>query len=243
MKIFLSHFSRDKPLVSKFKERLPKFLRPWLDDEQLQWGGLLETELRSAIQSGMDFLIIFLGSDAMSSTWVKKELAWALQSERETKRRIVLPILLPGTDPAALPEGLSQRISLRLNDYGDPAIEDLAELATEKLFQLTVENYSALQLEIPPRKSLTAVRDDLSANQAKLLDYVVKQCRQSSQVMQRSIEDAMQYPRGSGELYYRLETLIHEGFLEKRRNATDGTFSYRLNDEFRASLAEPKAES
>ena len=118
MKIFLSHRSRDKPLVNDFKELLPSFLNPWLDDESLTWGISLETELRSTIQSGVDFLVIFLDKDALRSTWVRQELAWAIQRERELKRIFVLPVLLPEAVAEDLPPELSQRVFLRLADYG-----------------------------------------------------------------------------------------------------------------------------
>ena len=143
MKIFLSHRSRDKPLVNDFKELLPSFLNPWLDDESLMWGISLETELRSTIQSGVDFLVIFLDKDALRSTWVRQELAWVIQRERELKRIFVLPVLLPEAVAEDLPPELSQRVFLQLADYGRASIESLARKATEKLFQLVVESYSS----------------------------------------------------------------------------------------------------
>lgn len=112
----------------------------------------------------------------------------------------------------------------------------MAKKATEKLFQLIVESYSCLQLEIPRRKSLKAMRDELSAGQAKLLAYVVQQCQEGSEVTQRYIENAMRQSHASTELYYCLETLIQQGFLAKRRISDDGMFSYRLTEEFDATL-------
>jgi hypothetical protein len=237
MKIFLSHRSRDKPLVNDFKELLPSFLNPWLDDESLTWGISLETELRSTIQSGVDFLVIFLDKDALRSTWVRQELAWAIQRERELKRIFVLPVLLPEAVAEDLPPELSQRVFLRLADYGRASIESLARKATEKLFQLVVESYSSLQLEVPRPKSLNAMRDELSAGQAKLLGYVVEQCQNGAEVTQRYIEKAMQHSHASSELFYRLETLIQQGFLTKRRISADGMFSYGLSESFKASLS------
>jgi hypothetical protein len=238
VKIFLSHCSRDKPLVNDFKELLPPFLSTWLDDESLSWGDQLATELRSTIQSGVDFLVIFLDNESLNSAWVRQELDWAIQRERELKRTFVLPVLLPQALSEKLPPELSERLFLRLSDYGRASIEALAKRATEKLFQLVVESYSYLQLEIPHRKSLKAMRDELSAGQAKLLGYVVDQCQDGSEVTQRYIENAMQHAHASPELYYRLETLIEQGFLAKRRISSDGMFSYRLTEEFRTALSE-----
>lgn len=76
----------------------------------------------------------------------------------------------------------------------------------------------------------------LSAGQAMLLGYVVKQCSARQEVAQREIEEGMGHLRTSAELYYRLEALIAQGFLAKRRIADDGTFSYRLTDDFRTAM-------
>jgi hypothetical protein len=48
----------------------------------------------------------------------------------------------------------------------------------------------------------------------------------------------MQHAHAAPELYYRLETLIEQGFLAKRRISSDGMFSYRLTEEFRTALSE-----
>ena len=75
MKIFLSHRSRDKTLVREFRSLLPRFLDTWLDEDSLSWGDSFPAELRSSIQSGVDFLIIFLDNDAFGSEWVKQEVS------------------------------------------------------------------------------------------------------------------------------------------------------------------------
>jgi hypothetical protein len=93
MRIFLSHRSRDKALIREFKGLLPGFLDAWLDEESLSWGESFPAELKTTIQSGVDFLIIFLDNDAVKSKWVVQELEWAIQRERELKRTFVLPIL------------------------------------------------------------------------------------------------------------------------------------------------------
>ena len=82
MRIFLSHRSRDKALVREFRSQLPSFLETWLDEESLSWGDSFPTELKLSIQSGVDFLIIFLDNDALSSEWVKQELEWAIEREK-----------------------------------------------------------------------------------------------------------------------------------------------------------------
>jgi hypothetical protein len=52
----------------------------------------------------------------------------------------------------------------------------------------------------------------------------------------------MGHSRTSGELYYRLESLVAQGFLSKRRITTEGQFfsqfAYTLTEEFRGQLYE-----
>ena len=179
---------------------------------------------------------VVLDTDAVNSKWVRQELEWAMQRERELKRTFILPILLEEIGPESFPAGSAERLFLRLSDFSHASVEALAKRATEKLFQLVVESYSSLQLEIPRGKSLTATRDDLSAGQARLLGYMVDNGRDGRDIPQRRIEQEVGYSRTSAELFYRLESLIAQGFLSKRRISTDGQFSYKLSEEFRAQL-------
>lgn len=237
MRIFLSHRSRDKALVREFRSLLPRFLDTWLDEDSLSWGDSFPAELRSSIQSGVDFLIIFLDNDALRSEWVKQELEWAVAREKELKRTFVLPILLEEVAPENLPAGLSERLYLRLSDFTRASVESLAHRATLQLFQLVVESFSGLQLEIPRRASLGAMRDQLSAGQARLLGYVIRRCKGASEVTQREIESTMGHAHSSPELFYRLESLIAQGFLVKRR-LVDGQFSYQFSDDFEKEVRE-----
>jgi hypothetical protein len=238
MKIFLSHRSRDKALVREFKELLPSFLTTWIDEDSLTWGQSFPAALKTTIQSAVDFLVIFLDGEATRSRWVMQELEWAVEREQELKRTFILPIMLEPVAPESLPAGLSERLLLRLSDFSHASVEELARKATMKIFQLLVESYSSLQLEIPPHKSLQEVRDGLTASQAKLLGYLVKCGGSGSEIAQRQIEQQMGMTHASAELYYRLESLIHQGFVNKRRVAADGLFGYRLTEEFLALLNE-----
>ena len=200
-------------------------------------GDSLPAQLKSTIQSGIDFLLIFFNTEALNSNWVMQELEWALQRERELKRIFVLPILLEGVASENLPAGLSERLFLRLSDdYSHSSVEDLAKRATMKLFQLVVESYSSLQLEVPSRKSLMSLRDELTAGQAKLLGYLVEKGKNGSEIAQREIEQGTGHSHASAELYYRLESLIQQGFVRKRRISIDGQFSYALTEEFRSQM-------
>ena len=91
-----------------------------------------------------------------------------MQREHELKRTFILPILLEEVPSEKYPTGFSDRQFLRMNDFSQGAVEEVVKRATMKLFQLVVQSYSALQLEIPRSRALKAVRDELSAGQATL---------------------------------------------------------------------------
>jgi hypothetical protein len=232
MKIFLSHCSRDKSLVREFRDLLPRFLDTWLDEDRLSWGESIPADLKATIQSGVDFLIIFLDKEALRSAWVKQELEWAIEREKELKRTFVLPVLLEAIAAEDLPPGFSERLYLRLADFNRASVEALANGATIQLFRLIAESFASVQMEIPHRESLSTIRDGLSAGQARLLGCVVGRCKNNPEVTQREVEHAMGYSAASSELFYRLESLIAEGFLSKRRISADGQFSYRLSKDF-----------
>jgi hypothetical protein len=235
MRIFLSHQNRDKALVREFREFLPRFLDTWLDEDSLPWGVSLPEQLKATVQSSVDFLIVFLDRASLASSWVRQELEWALARERELGRIFVLPILLEEVPASDLPSGLGERLYLRLADFNRASVEALANRATIELFRLIVETLASVQLELPRHPSLGEVRDALTAGQAQLLGYLVLQSGQGPEILQRDIEAAMRNYSGP-ELFYRLETLIAQGFITKRRFSTDGQFSYRLTPEFAQSL-------
>lgn len=236
MRIFLSHRSQNKPLVREFKDQLPRFLDSWLDEESLSWGDAFPIELKSTIQSAVDFVIIFLDRASLDSKWVTQELEWALVREKELGRIFVLPILLEDIPSENLPDELSDRLQLRLSDFSKASVESLGHRATLALFKLVVDSFSTLQLEIPKKKTLLESRDQLSAGQARLLGCIERRRDESGEVTQRLIEGEMNQSHASGELFYRLESLIAQGFLEKRRIPEEGQFSYRLSEDFAREL-------
>jgi hypothetical protein len=153
MKIFLSHRSRDKSTVRDFKQGLPKFLHSWLDEESLAWGDSVPDTLQKTIDSDVDFVLIFLGTDSLESEWVRRELAWALEREQELGRTFVLPIVLGDVPQSSLPETIAKRLYLTLPDFQQGSIGHLAAKATEKLFQLIVTGHELKTREMGDRKS------------------------------------------------------------------------------------------
>ncbi len=70
--------------------------------------------------------------------------------------------------------------------------------------------------------------DTLSAKQSQILGFLEKQSRSHEEILQRDIEKNMGFSHASAELFYRLETLTLQGFIQKRRVPEEGQFAYRL---------------
>jgi hypothetical protein len=49
--------------------------------------------IRNVIQDEADFMILFLGREAMKSEWVRREFECALEREKQIGRVFVLPVL------------------------------------------------------------------------------------------------------------------------------------------------------
>lgn len=95
MKIFLSHHSESaKSDVKRIVDLLPRHIHTWLDEEELIWGDDIELVLENVIKADVDYVMLFLNSKALSSDWIKREIKWASEKEKEVKRTIILPILL-----------------------------------------------------------------------------------------------------------------------------------------------------
>lgn len=82
MQIFLSHSSRQKPLVREIKKHLPAHLESWLDEQKLLFGDSIPQSIESTIQSDTDYVLLFIDDYAVASSWVAKELEWTLGNYR-----------------------------------------------------------------------------------------------------------------------------------------------------------------
>lgn len=134
MKIFLSHSSRDKALVREIRSYLPSHVQTWLDSDELIIGDELETSIRNAINEQCDFVVIFLGREAVESDWVKRELEWAIARENELGYVFVLPVLLEDVWSRVEPASFQDRIYLECFDQTKENVKHLAEKLSSQIF-------------------------------------------------------------------------------------------------------------
>lgn len=175
MQIFLSHSSKQKPLVREIKKNLPEHLDAWIDEERLLIGDNLRVSLETVIKTDTDYLLIFLDDDASESAWVRDELRWALQAEKTSDRTIVLPVLLDDAFPDAIDDvELQNRKYLKLKDFHESSVRALAESITSELFALVCRDMQRLRRPKPPDALATISNADaLVQQQAAIIQKAV----------------------------------------------------------------------
>jgi DeoR/GlpR family transcriptional regulator of sugar metabolism len=173
MRVFLSHSSKHKPLVREVVHYLPEHVRPWIDEKQLLIGDSLDKSIKDALQVGTDFVVLFVDMSSATSTWVRKELRWALEHESHIGRTFVLPVVLD-TEAWELiePAEFRNRKYISCADFSEEGIRTLANSLTSHLF-------AWLSREAPSR-SATPPPDPLQQADQYLLDmsYEVRRATQ-----------------------------------------------------------------
>src|SRR5262245_31295251 len=92
--VFLSHNSRDKPVVREICESLrERGLRPWMDEEELIPGRDWQKALESILET-VPTAAVFLGSSGLGP-WEEREMRASLE-QLVDRGAFVIPVLLPG---------------------------------------------------------------------------------------------------------------------------------------------------
>ncbi|HEX9439703.1 MAG TPA: toll/interleukin-1 receptor domain-containing protein, partial [Roseiflexaceae bacterium] len=102
--IFISHASKDDEFVKELRLALEgQGLSAWVDSRKLRGGAKLAPEIEQAIEQARQVIVV-LSPNTQNSPWVRKEIQQALQVEQRRKDDgyRVIPLLLPGVEPAAL---------------------------------------------------------------------------------------------------------------------------------------------
>jgi len=144
MKIFLSHSSRDKPLVREVKRALPECITTWMDEIDMHPGEDIEEKLSRSIQLESDFVIVFFSTEAVQSDWVRKELSWALDREKECGRSFVVPVLLDAVQDQISPVEFRARKFLECFDRTDMAVKAFAGNLSSHLTGLLIQSVDVL---------------------------------------------------------------------------------------------------
>ncbi len=93
-RVFLCHSSVDKDFARTLAEDLKEnAIQVWFDEYEIKVGHSITQRINEALKEN-DFLAIILTPDAVCSEWVQRELSYGMVRELETKRVVILPILL-----------------------------------------------------------------------------------------------------------------------------------------------------
>jgi tetratricopeptide (TPR) repeat protein len=102
--IFISHTSRNDDVVKRLRDLLEAHgQETWVDSRQLTGGDALSPTIEAAIRGAKQFLVV-LSIEALSSTWVQREVKLALDvaAQRRAEGYKVISVVLPGVEPGIL---------------------------------------------------------------------------------------------------------------------------------------------
>jgi hypothetical protein len=138
--IFISHASKDDELVKELREALEAHQLPvWVDSCNLRGGNKLAPEIHKAIEQARQVIVV-LSTNTVNSPWVRKEIAKALEVEQQRKDEgyRVIPLLLPGIEPSALPlwfdeEPIGVRVEFKTGRRVSEALPQILAALGERL--------------------------------------------------------------------------------------------------------------
>ncbi len=212
--IFLSHSSKDKPVVIQLASDLVYSGFPvWLDSWEMETGDSFVKRIFDGID-GSTFLIVALTPNAVASEWVKRELAAALESEKQMGRKLVLPIKLA---PCDLPSEIGDRLYA---DFTQGYLFGLESLES------TMRKLGAANVEVPLERELVPLRftDSLHLQQVPL---------------QARYESLVARLRGGGRLAPEQFLVVPEpGYDLQRRNFTTFLENFGAHPHFSAEREE-----
>ncbi|WP_419913997.1 toll/interleukin-1 receptor domain-containing protein [Hoeflea sp.] len=127
--VFISHSSRDKPVVSKLAVDLAlEGIPVWFDSWEMELGDSLYDRIFEGIDNST-YLILVLSDHSVASKWVQKELKGALNREDALERKIILPVRL---DDCEIPSMIADRICADMSDGYPQFIDGLIGLLKSK---------------------------------------------------------------------------------------------------------------
>lgn len=104
--VFISHSSKDKPVVRRLTADLMNAgIKVWLDEQSIMVGDSISERISQALAKS-DFFIIVISKNSMSSDWVQRELNATIMAELSRRSVHILPVRL---DDADIPALLSDR--------------------------------------------------------------------------------------------------------------------------------------
>jgi len=150
MSVFISHTTKDDQVVKKIRKALESLSIPvWVDSQGLTPGDKLTPKVQKAIEDH-EHLIAVLSVNAINSTWVKKEIEYALGLNKK-----VIPVMLPGIEPSALALWFGSKphdepVGVPLADGPGGVSNALPDILAALGIDLPADKVAAVQAELVP---------------------------------------------------------------------------------------------
>jgi hypothetical protein len=164
--VFVSHSSKDNEFVRRLVDDLKALGHsPWLDQWEIRVGDCIVSKVQSGLKQA-DYVVVVLSPDAVESGWVEREWKQAYWTEIESRRIVVLPLLLRQCELPTL---------LQTKRYAD--FTNRYELGLAQLAQAILPSDSrAVVMPAPPPldDELTALLIKLHARQPPLAECVAE---------------------------------------------------------------------
>ena len=160
--IFISHSSKNDDIVRRLREILEAHGQlPWVDSRELTGGDSLAPTLETAIRDACHFLVV-ISIDALSSTWVQREVRLALEVAKERNDGYkVISVILPGVQSGLLkllfPE---EPIHIFVKDIPNGLNEAIPDISAALGLQLPTDWQRSQIVEVEPVEELLLELDN-----------------------------------------------------------------------------------
>ena len=96
--VFVSHNSADKPFVRRLAAELQKNgIRCWVDEAEIHHGESLVQKISDAIEH-IALVLAVISRNSVDSSWVRRELDWAMTKEIKQRRVVIIPVVIDKCD-------------------------------------------------------------------------------------------------------------------------------------------------
>ena len=111
-RIFLSHKPIDKPTVVRYKTALQVCgFQPWIDEDKMHAGSHLDAEILNGMR-GSCAAVFFITQNFVDERFLKQEVEYAIQEERERPGDfVIVPLLLDGASRDKVPALLERFVA------------------------------------------------------------------------------------------------------------------------------------
>ena len=111
-KVFLSHKSIDKPIVSRYTSALKVCgFQPWIDDDEMPAGSHLDAALVNGMKESCA-AVFFITPNFTDERFLKQEIEYAVNEERNRPDDfVIIPLLIGGASQGNVPTLLSRFVA------------------------------------------------------------------------------------------------------------------------------------